>query len=128
MSPELDKNLCDKYSKIFINRHGDMMNTCMCWGLECDDGWYNLIDALCSNLQWDTDKNDHPQIVASQVKEKYGTLRFYTEQSDARQEGQIAFAEYLSGTICDVCGNPGSTNEDGWLQTRCPAHKKEFIG
>ena len=123
MSPDLDKKLCDKYPEIFINRHGDMMNTCMCWGLECGDGWYNLIDALCSNLQWDTDRNDAPQIVASQVKEKYGTLRFYVEGSNERQEGQISFAEYLSGTICDVCGNPGSANEDGWLSTRCEKHK-----
>ena len=51
MSPELDKKLCEKYPKIFSLRYGDMKDTAMCWGFEHDDGWYNIIDRLCANIQ-----------------------------------------------------------------------------
>jgi hypothetical protein len=27
-----------------------MRTTAMCWGLECGDGWYNIIDTLCGLL------------------------------------------------------------------------------
>ena len=52
MKPELDKALCEKYPKIFVNRHADMSTTAMCWGLEVGDGWYNLIDTLCEALTY----------------------------------------------------------------------------
>jgi hypothetical protein len=51
MKQELDEQLCKKYPKIFKNRHASMQETCMCWGFECGDGWYNIIDQLCANIQ-----------------------------------------------------------------------------
>ena len=60
----------------------------MCWGFSCGDGWYLLIDRLCSSLQWDTDTNKYPQVVATQVKEKYGTLRFYYTLDYIEQAGK----------------------------------------
>ena len=51
MSPELDKALCEKYPLIFANRNGDKMDTCMAWGPECGDGWYNIINTLCGAIQ-----------------------------------------------------------------------------
>jgi hypothetical protein len=49
-----------------------MRTTAMCWGLECGDGWYNIIDVLCGLLTSDyrqaqsrydfiKDKVDQPQ-------------------------------------------------------------------
>ena len=51
MNENLDKKLCERYPKIFRDRHGDMKETLMCWGFECGDGWYNIINQLCSNIQ-----------------------------------------------------------------------------
>ena len=50
MREELDKQLCAKYPQIFRDRNGDMRTTLMCWGFECGDGWYNIIDILCGKL------------------------------------------------------------------------------
>lgn len=126
MSPELDKKLCEKYPKIFVNRHGNMKETAMCWGFECGDGWYDLLDHLCADLQWNTDKNNshgrYPQVVASQVKEKFGGLRFYVESSNDAQDAVISFVEYLSTHTCEVCGKPGKIREGGWLRTLCDEH------
>ena len=51
MKTELDEKLCKTYPKLFRDRHGDMKKTCMVWGFECGDGWYNIIDHLCWNIQ-----------------------------------------------------------------------------
>ena len=53
MRRELDEALCAKYPLIFKDRNADMRTTAMCWGLECGDGWYNIIDTLCGLLTSD---------------------------------------------------------------------------
>ena len=50
MRKELDEALVAKYPLIFRDRNGDMRTTLMCWGFECGDGWYNIIDVLCGKL------------------------------------------------------------------------------
>ena len=130
MTIELDEKLCTKYPKIFINRQGDMRTTAMCWGFECGDGWYNIIDRLCSYLQFHTDHNNrplqdsniypYPQIIASQIKEKYGGLRFYVESATDRQYDVISFVETLSEHICEQCGSMNHIgNTQGWIRTLC---------
>lgn len=57
MTPELDKALCEKYPKIFINRDKSMQESCMYWGLSVADGWYNIINALCEIIQNHIDWN-----------------------------------------------------------------------
>jgi hypothetical protein len=128
MSPELDKQLCEKYPKIFVDRFGDMQETAMCWGFECGDGWYQLIDKLCSEIQWHLDKNAKPntqQFVAVQVKEKFGTLRFYGDGGDECIRSFIWFAESMSGIMCETCGKPGQRRGNGWVYTACDEHTRE---
>ena len=50
MRKELDEALVARYPLIFKDRNGDMQRTLMCWGFECGDGWYNIIDVLCGKL------------------------------------------------------------------------------
>lgn len=122
MGPELDKQLCEKYPEIFANRHADKMTTAMCWGFECGDGWYQIIDALCGCMQGYVSANSKPQVVAAQVKEKFGTLRFYCDGGNDMTEGMIWMAEHLSSVTCEVCGAPGELRGGGWLKTRCDDH------
>lgn len=127
MSPELDKQLCEKYPKIFANRYADMRTTAMCWGFEHGDGWYNIIDQLCGNIQHHIDWKNRggqvmQQVVAAQVKEKFGTLRFYYDGGDDYIGGLVSMAESMSGVTCETCGKPGKLREGGWLRTLCDEH------
>jgi hypothetical protein len=125
MTKELDEALVAKYPKIFRDRYGDMKNTCMCWGFECRDGWYFLIDNLCKCIQDYCDDNPQncSEVVAVQVKEKFGSLRFYVESADDMIEGMIWFAEHLSAHTCEVCGKPGEiVNSHDWFSCVCPEH------
>jgi hypothetical protein len=179
---DIDKVLCEKYPLIFADRNKSMQESCMFWGISTGPGWFNILDQLCSNIQWHIDaaKKSHesalkynmmrraairdddwkpfkeyynfikteeqlnrykenlhkskprhlpelvPQVVADQVKEKYGTLRFYYSGGDSVIEGMVAMAEAMSAVTCDVCGNPGKETGGGWISTRCEEHKVKY--
>lgn len=91
---------------------------------ECWDGWLDLIDVLCERLQFWTDHNHASQVVALQVKEKLGELRFYVKGPISPvQEGMIRMAEAMSLHICERCGNSGKLMIDNGLYlVRCSAH------
>ena len=120
MKPELQKQLVEKYPKIFQMVGSTPQESCMAWGLACGDGWYWLIDQLCKELQHDTDNNDKPQVVASQVKEKFGGLRFYVDSATEEQFAAIHLAESMSYTICEICGTTkGVGQTEGWINSLC---------
>ena len=130
MRDELDRALCEKYPKIFANRHASMMETAMCWGFDHGDGWYNIIDQLCNNIQSHIDWQEKigksvPQVVATQVKEKFGTLRFYYDGGDDYISGLVSMAESWSAVACEECGAPGTQNSQGWIKTLCETHRQE---
>jgi len=174
MRQELDKLLCEKYPKMMVNRNLPMTETCMCWGFDCGDGWYNILNQLMGNIQHHIDwkekqrvdaikynemaaqakagnfelfeedmkalPNDEykekrlaeivagdfrtvpeaiPQVTLDQVKEKFGTLRFYYSGGDDYISGMVTLAEAMSGTTCEGCGNPGERRGGGWVHTYC---------
>ena len=126
MRKELDEELCRKYPKIFINRNKPMTETVMCWGFNCGDGWYNIIDSLCFSIQgyvdWKNERTMFPQVIALQVKQKFGRLMFYVDNADERINGMIEVAEALSILTCERCGSPGKLVNFGWLATLCDEH------
>jgi len=133
MNPELDKQLCEEFPKLFADRNKPMTETCMCWGFECNDGWFHIVYNLCRTLQEHIDQTTGmPQVVVDQVKEKFGTLCFYWhfEGPGGNDEkhfeyvfGAVDMAEHLSATTCEVCGcadpkKVGMTLK-GWLKVIC---------
>ncbi|HRS26017.1 MAG TPA: hypothetical protein P5140_05690 [Methanofastidiosum sp.] len=122
MRPELDMKLVRSFPKIFRDRHESPTKTAMCWGFMCGDGWYALIYTLCSLIQEYIDKNNLSQVVAVEVKEKYGGLRFYTDYEDDVIGSYIWFAEEMSCRICEVCGTTVNVKQrllGRWIYTRC---------
>jgi len=86
------------------------------------EGWFPLIDNLCSYLQFHIDNNKKPQLEAVQVKEKFGGLRFYVDNADGDQYAVIEFVEALSLQTCEVCGSEGRPRGRGWIKTVCDKH------
>lgn len=124
MKQELDELLCKKYPKMMVNRDKPMQETCMCWGFDCGDGWFNILDQLMGNIQHHIDwKNKNSEVVAQvtldQVKEKFGTLRFYYSGGDDIIDGMVRMAESMTGVTCESCGNVGERRGGGWVHTYC---------
>lgn len=82
----------------------------------------------CPEPQMRTVPATIPQVVASQVKEKFGTLRFYYEGGDDHIDGMVRMAEAMSSVTCEVCGVPGEMRQKGpgaWISTLCDEHAKK---
>ena len=130
MNPELQNKLFEKYPKIFKQKDLPMNQTAMCWGIDTGDGWYNIIDTLCCQIQWHIEHNlnkdedaEGVQVEATQVKEKFGTLRFYYQGGNEFIDGLVSMAEGMSRRTCQECGSPGTANYSGWISTLClPCH------
>lgn len=100
------------------------------FGIEVSDGWYQLLDCLLSQIKhyqaWRArDQEDYMPIRVTQIKEKYGSLRFYYDNGDERIYGMVSVAEAMSGYICETCGAPAKLRGGYWLYTACDAHTRE---
>ena len=148
----------------------------MCWGFECGDGWFQILNQLMGNIQHHIDWKERqrdidikfnemavqlkagdstlfdesmkdmlnrdwvekrkqelidlplreikecPQVTLDQVKEKFGTLRFYYSGGDEYISGLVSMAESMSGVTCETCGKPGTRTRGGWIKTACKEH------
>ena len=185
MKQELDEYLCKVYPKMMVNRNKHMQETCMCWGFECGDGWFQILNQLMGNIQHHIDwrkrqrevaikynemavagksgnaelfadlvareygsegydaeyirrrceemmtdplrkvPEEVTQVTLDQVKEKFGTLRFYYSGGDDYISGLVSMAESMSGVTCEECGKPGTQTKGGWIKTACVEHGGE---
>jgi hypothetical protein len=96
---------------------------------EVDDGWADLIDRLVERIANAAKAGQSPVRIV-QVKEKYGTLRLYTDRIDddataAAVNEAIALATARSACTCEVCGAEGRLHDrGGFLATACDEHAK----
>lgn len=91
--------------------------------LECGPGWTDLLDA---SFTWLHQIAATREWAPTQIKEKFGTLRFYW-YGDLPDLGDqiISAAEHISAHICELCGAPSHIRKDsGWWSTRCREHSK----
>ena len=101
MNQENTKKLLDTYPSLYQQYYLSGKETRMCDGFACGDGWFSLIERLSAVLTHHeevlNEKNDFKiSIQVKQVKEKFGSLRFYVTYHDDYVRGAIAMAENLS--------------------------------
>jgi len=118
------------------------------------EGWYDIVDVLCGFLSYDieaakrrlkyamenpTAKFNQPIAeleknvakaleelpVLAQVKEKFGTMRFYVDGGTAEMHNYISFAEAMTSRTCEVCGDRGESRTGGWVRVLCDKHSRE---
>lgn len=96
--------------------------------IDCGYGWYGLINKLNQDLlEIDSEYR------VSQVKEKFGGLRYYTENTSKEMNNRIYEAERQSLQTCENCGSRESvmTKSDnepyGWIRSLCDDCRKYFV-
>lgn len=146
-------------------------------GIAVGKGWFNILNALCQNIQshidwknsqrqreidkfnarekgydallefysgsrpasdWQIEQAEEDmkngvvippevqQVVVAQVKEKFGSLRFYYDGGDDYVDGMVRLAESMSGFTCEQCGDSGESRQGGWIRTLCDHHEAEY--
>ena len=155
MKQELEKALAEKYP--FMRREktieeqreetGYVYNTFWAYGYEHGSGWYNLLCEMCDEIiAAYTNANEPLDITVQQVKEKFGSLRFYYSVGgvnrhfhaiDCLGHGTFRISpvqkpvhreiahivqryEQKSKTVCEKCGKHGVLRSDlRWVLTLC---------
>lgn len=142
MKKELEEKLINDFPNLYCETKLSPQESCMHWGFECDDGWFNIIYRLSWAISIIC-----PECVATQVKEKFGGLRFYYYVNYSKQEenDNIQFeilkkttikelvdylvdkAEEESLKTCELCGSTNNISKThGWIKTLCESCKKKI--
>lgn len=122
MNEEHTNYLFKRYPKLFpVKDRRDPKKSLLYFGFECSDGWFELINKLCEDIQKEIDNDKQlEQITVVQIKEKFSRLRYYVDFGNQKIFDLIRKAESESGKICEECGNPGKLRDDlGWWKTLC---------
>lgn len=204
MNQQLTQKLVKRFPVLYQDFYSPMSQTCMCWGFDHGDGWFDIIWQLSLAIEeelgytwyqkkiflfkkefvrrwnkliytlspvrlnkykmeqgddkvrrqvlvekakltwdakiaqflfgktekigkWETDRillkklvitNCYTGLAVQQVKEKFGTLRYYCNGSD-NVDRLINLAEILSAMTCENCGKYGKIRQGGWIRTLC---------
>lgn len=132
---EFVKKIESKHPEMFSEPYG---------GIAVGAGWWPIIEALCDQIdsytKWrnntretllEANPYNHkipeavPQVIVSQIKEKFGGLRFYYDGGDDYISGMVLMAEIWAGRHCETCGKPGDRRSGGWIRTLCDEHEAE---
>lgn len=120
------RKLIDPTSKLFKN--GNIVKTSVVQVEEANHPWrtyitkktFRKIERILVPLN-KYNLRPIPEVKIGQIKEKFGTLRFYYDGGDEVIQGMVSFAEALSGNICEMTGEAGSLCKKGkglsWYKT-----------
>lgn len=116
MDAKLQKKLYESFPKLYRQKDLSIRESCMPWGIETGSGWFKLIYDLSKKIS-----EIAPECEAVQVKEKYGTLRFYVNGYNDDVETLIDEYEKLSAKTCEICGDTKTAKQRGkaWISTLC---------
>ncbi|HEN8800255.1 TPA: hypothetical protein U8251_002854 [Pseudomonas putida] len=120
MNDDLERSLLHKYPAIF-GEDPAQPNLPTRWGVECGDGWYNLLENLCHDIQAYINTEHVQQVTFIQVKEKFGELRIYYTLVDNYVDDLVKETARKSKLTCEYCGEPGKHQQtsSGWVKTVC---------
>lgn len=98
-------------------------------------GWMTIVETLTAAIQSYIDRRNKfhetrpdkvqevEQVIVSQIKEKFGGLRFYYDGGDSYIDGMVDLAEHWAEKTCEECGKPGHLRKDlPWIKTLCDEH------
>ena len=90
------------------------------------DGWPDLVETAIGRIADTISPSFTGAVTIAQIKEKFGTLRFYVDIEwvprgpSAKVEEAIDLAEARSACTCETCGALGRLYADGgWYVTCC---------
>lgn len=121
-------DLIQRHPRLFRGEHSAIVS----W---LPEGWASLVEELFNAIEALLDDGQAARLEIRQIKEKFGSLRVYTQMhpgSGATElsEADVALhrqvmrlvqaAEKRSSLLCDACGAPSELRSfAGWMTTRC---------
>jgi len=121
---EESRKLMESYPELFPLREiHDGTNTRLPRsGFYAGVGWFPIIEDLCNRIHTYCTRMGIAFPIVLQVKEKFGTLRFYVDYADECIHDLVSVAEHESSNVCEQCGAIGATTGGHglyWIKTLC---------
>ena len=140
MNKDLQNKLYDIdpifFEKAIACENGTMnqMNTCMAFGCQCGDGWFEPIKKFVqkTHILNELGKQYNIKFVCEQLKEKFGEIRIYSSsyKIDENKEFETNFLKLVEmfndalntcerecSEVCEICGASGGYNNENIVQT-----------
>lgn len=115
------KEMLEKYPELFGS--GDELNpqkTLMVFGIETGKGWKDVILSYLPKISEIVKEKKLDNFRIVQIKEKFGSLRVYTNNSVQEIEDIIDEMEKECSTTCETCGSKeGKFRSNGWMRVIC---------
>lgn len=132
MNIKLAKKLTKDFPHVFVGYENGREPFSM-FGFECGDGWEPIIRNAAAQLEpliviegkKDPEAFKYGLFSTSQLKEKYGTMRWYLSSGTEEMYAITEEAESKSEATCEQCGAPGEVRGRGWLYCACLKHTKK---
>ena len=113
------------FPALYRGKDKSVRESLMPFGFECEDGWFELVYELSKKI---TELDPEGKVEASQVKEKFGGLRFYINGAPREIHDLIAKYEKRSYQTCEICGAKGERRPDlSWVRALCDKHYQRLI-
>ncbi|MCO6415869.1 hypothetical protein JYK14_06725 [Siccirubricoccus sp. KC 17139] len=126
MRDALEQLLFHRYPGFYVGRHMPLTENFMAYGFTHGDGWFAIVDVL-SGLAIQMMNRTGKRIIASQIKEKLGGLRFYVRRADEFVGGARALGERYSYRVSELSGRPGVLQVgDGHYCTLAPGERAGY--
>ena len=147
MNEQFEKEIYGIDPVFFRQKDLDMAQTCMCWGIECGDGWRKPITEFVRKVKILNGilAPSNMCIVASQIKSKWAEFTCYWNMDvlDGSKDGEITDAEHgvvdtvyglmddaVDGCVakcshtCELCGKESMFEDEvfacgSWLTVKC---------
>ena len=147
MKKELEEKIYAIDPVFFREKDMDMTKTCMCWGLECGDGWFEPVKRLAekASLLNQMLAPLNMCVNANQIKSKFAEFRCYWSMNvlDARNDypltdeqqdlidtayrmmdDAVDTCERECSQTCELCGKTATFNDEmtvcgSWLTVKC---------
>lgn len=122
MNDELSYKLIHTFPNVYSNKNPREPFNYDNAHFQCGDGWFKIIYDLSATIEQELlsmNVRERAKYSVAQVKEKFGTLRFYMTETTESMREAIEIAEMLSGKTCEECGESGSERPGRWISVRC---------
>ena len=142
MNKQNTDKLYKDFLELFYEKDLSIQESCMPWGFECEDGWFDLIYKCCEEITSYCNKNKIPIIHIGGVKQKFGSLRidwnwpnpldqeehFKNHHHFEKIDALIERFEKMSVRVCESCGKIGHIDYSyGWLIALCDDCRKRYL-
>lgn len=126
MKDKLEKQLVKDFPHVF-HRDSNGMEPWSMFGIEFSDGWEPSLRRAAEKLEplfikaieKDPEGYKFGYYRTSQLKEKYGTGRWYLSGGTDEMYAITNAWEKTTHKICEQCGKPGKIRGQGWYYTSC---------